>query len=173
MNEQMVELSHKAEELLGVLERDIEHIERTSLHLNELRGFVIKRDEQGLGRLLEEIRTEAQEYSANERRRCLIREEMAGLLGFKPEKLTLSVLKTRVAGPAKAAIAESQQKLKALVEHLRREYVSTVALLSDCARINSLLLKIVFERGRTGLVCYDSAGLTTRQDNAAFMSMRL
>lgn len=173
MNEQMVELSHKAEELLGVLERDIEHVERTSLHLDELRGFVIKRDEQGLGRLLEEIRIEAQEYSVNERRRCLIREEMAGLLGFKPEELTLSVLKTRVAGPAKAAIAESQQKLKALVERLRREYVSTVALLSDCARINSLLSKIVFERGRTGLVCYDSTGLTARQGDAAFMSMRL
>jgi hypothetical protein len=173
MNEQMVELSRRAEDLLGVLERDMEHVERTALHLNELRGFVIKRDEQSLGRLLEDIRTEAQEYSANEQRRCLIRGEMAGLLGFKPEKLTLSVLKTHITGPAKTAIAESQQKLKALVERLRREYVSTVALLSDCARINSLLLKIVFERSRTGLVCYDSAGLTRRQGDAAFMNMRL
>jgi hypothetical protein len=173
MNEQMVELSHKAEDLLGVLERDIEHIERTALHLNELRGFVIKRDERSLSRLLEEIQTEAQEYSANEQRRCLIREEMAGLLGFKPEELTLSVLKAHIAGPAKTAIAESRQKLKTLVERLRREYVSTVALLSDCARINSLLLKIIFERSRAGLVCYDSTGLTARRDDAAFMSMRL
>ena len=173
MNEQTVELSHKAEDLLGVLERDIEHIEWTALHLNELRSFVIKRDEQRLGRLLEDIRIEAQEYSANEQRRCLIRQEMAGLLGFKPEELTLSVLRTRIAGPAKAAITESQQKLKALVERLQREYVSTVALLSDCARINLLLLKTVFERSRTGLVCYDSGGLTERRGDAAFMSMRL
>jgi hypothetical protein len=173
MNEQTVELSHKAEDLLGVLERDIEHIERTTVHLNELRSLLIKRDEQCLGRLLEDIRIEAQEYSANEQRRCLIRQELAGLLGLKPKEMTLSVLKMRITGPAKAAITESQQKLKALVERLQRECVSTVALLSECARINSLLLKTVFERSRTGLVCYDSDGLTERQGDAAFMSMRL
>jgi len=173
MSEQMIALSHKAEELLGILEGDIEHVERASLRLNELRSFVIKRDEKELGRLLDTIRTEAQEYSDNEQRRCLIREDMAGLLGCRPAELTLSVLKTRVPEPLKTAVAESQKKLRALVERLQKEYVSTVALLSDCARINSLLLKIVFGRSRTGLLCYDSAGQTTRGADAAFMSMRL
>jgi len=173
MNGQTVDLSRKVEDLLGVLMRDIEHLERTLVCLNELRCFVIKRDEKGLARLLDDIRVESRGYQANEQRRNLIREELAVLLGCKTGELTLSVLTRRLGGAAKAAIAESQQRLKMLVGRLQKEYVSTVSLLSDCARINSALLKIMFNRGRSGLVCYDSAGLTERESGAAFMNMRL
>jgi hypothetical protein len=173
MNGQTVDLSRKTEDLLGVLQRDIEHLERTLVCLNELRCFVIKRDEKGLTRLLEDIRVESRDYQANEQRRNLIREELSTLLGCKTGELTLSVLTRRLGGAAKAALAESQQRLKMLVGRLQKEYVSTVSLLSDCARINSALLKIMFNRGRSGLVCYDSAGVTERESGAAFMNMRL
>jgi uncharacterized coiled-coil protein SlyX len=173
MNQQPVELSQKINDLLGVLERDVEHVGRTAMQLDELRGFVIKRDEQGLNRLLEEIRAEEQDYSANEQNRKVLREQLAGLLGCKTQELTLSVLETRVSEPQKTTIAESRKRLRALVENLQREYVSTVALLSDCSRINSLLLKIIFEQGRNGLVCYDSDGTPVRKSDAAFMSMRI
>jgi hypothetical protein len=173
MNGQTVDLSRKTEDLLDVLRRDIEHLERTLVCLNELRCFVIKRDEKGLARLLDDIRVESRGYQANEQRRNLIREELSVLLGCKTGELTLSVLTRRLGGAAKAAIAESQQRLKMLVGRLQKEYVSTVSLLSDCARINSALLKIMFNRGRSGLVCYDSAGLTERESGAAFMNMRL
>jgi uncharacterized protein YejL (UPF0352 family) len=173
MNEQTATLSQKIEDLLGVLQRDIEHIERTALWLNDLRGFVIKRDEKGMGRLLADIQADGQEYSINEQCRCQIREELAGLLCCKPKELTLSVLGRSVAEPAKTAIAESQRKLRAMAERLQKEYVSTVSLLSDCSRINSHLLRAIFERSRSGVVCYDSAGQTSRRTEAAFMSARL
>ena len=173
MKGQTTVLSRNVEDMLDVLERDIVHIEQTLSYLNEIRGLVIKRDEQRLGRLLEEIRTEVQEYSANEHRRRMAREQLAGLFGCKPGELTLSVLRTRIDEPAKTAIAERQDRLRALTQLLQREYISTAALLSDCARINSRLLKIVFERSRAGAVCYDSQGAAARESDAAFMSMRL
>jgi flagellar biosynthesis/type III secretory pathway chaperone len=173
MNGQTTVLSRNVKDMLDVLERDTQHIERTLSFLNELRGLVIKRDEQNLGRLLEEIRTETQEYSANEHRRRMAREQLAGLFGCKTGELTLSVLRTRIDEPEKSAIAESQKKLRALTERLQREYISTAALLSDCARINSRLLKIVFEQSRAGPVCYNSQGTTARGADAAFMNMRL
>jgi hypothetical protein len=173
MNGQTIDLSRKTEDLLEVLQRDIEHLERTLVCLNELRCFVIKRDEKGLARLLDDIHAESRDYQANEQRRNLIREELSVLLGCKTGELTLSVLTRRLGGAAKAALAESQQRLKMLVGRLQKEYVSTVSLLSDCARINSALLKIMFNRGRSGLVCYDSAGMTERESGAAFMNMRL
>ncbi len=173
MSVQTTELTQKTQDLICVLERDIEHIERTASHLNKLRGLVIKRDEQGLSQLFEGIKKEVQEYSANERHRLLIREQLAGLLGCRTNELTLSVLVKRIGEPAKTAVAMSREKLKALVGHLQREYASTVALLTDCARINSMLLKIIFERSRRGPVCYDSTGVTSRESDAAFMSMRL
>jgi hypothetical protein len=126
MNEQTIALSNKARELLDVLERDIEHVERTVSWLNELRGFVIKRDEENLSRLLEEIRNEAKEYSANEQRRCLMREELAGLLNCTQKELTLSVLSRSMAEPEKTAIIESQERLRTLLVRLRRPYCRIV-----------------------------------------------
>jgi hypothetical protein len=173
MNEQTMEITSCVEELVSILKRDISHIEFASAKLNELRGFVIKRDEKALSVLLEEIREEGKNYKVNEQRRCLLREELAKLLGCKAKELTLSFLRNRIAGAARTAIAENQDRLKALVNHLQVEYASTTALLSECARINSSLLKIIFDRKRTGLVCYDSTGLAKRESDAAFMNMHL
>jgi hypothetical protein len=173
MNEQTMEITVSVEELVNVLKRDISHIEFASAKLNELRGFVIKRDEKSLSGLLEEIRTEAKDYQANEQRRGLIRKELAEMFGCKTNELTLSFLKNRVIGAARTAIVENQERLKTLIRHLQTEYVSTASLLSECARINSALLRIIFDRKRTGLVCYDSTGLATRESDAAFMNMHL
>jgi hypothetical protein len=173
MNEQTMEITGSVEDLINVLKRDISHIEYASSKLNELRGFVIKRDEKELSRLLEDVRTEAKDYQANEQHRDLIRKQLAEVFGCAQKDLTLSFLKNRVTGAAKAAITENQEQLKTLVRNLQVEYASTAALLADCARINSALLRIVFDRSRTGLVRYDSAGLATRESDAAFMSMHL
>ena len=186
MNDQGIILAGKAEELLGVLEKEAGHIEWTVSKLDELRGFLIKRDEKGLKGLLEDIKTQQQVYSGVERRREDLREEISGLLGYSPQMLTLSVLMGHIGEPArldspdasrarraKNAIAGAQRKLKSLVGDLQKAYAGTVTLMSECSRINSILLKIVFERGRSGLVCYDSAGQTPRQQDAAFMSTRI
>ena len=173
MNEQTVDIAGRIEELLNVLARDMMHIEYAISKLNDLRGFVIKRDEKGLAQLLGEIREETKDYQANEERRGVIQKELAGLFGCQPRELTLSVLKKRVSGAAGAAIGESQEKLKKMVGRLRVEYISTAALLSECSRINSALLRIVFNRSRMGPACYGSNGLTTRESGAAFMNMHL
>jgi len=173
MNGQMVEISHMIRDLLDILERDAEHIGRTVSYLNDLRGLVIKRDEKGLGLLLDAIRTESQEYAGNEQKRNLMCKEMAEVLGCTTQELTLTFLKKAASGPVLTSIAQVQQKLKTMAKRLQNEYSATVTLLSDCARINSALLRTVFERNLPGLVCYDSAGLTKRQGDAAFMNMRL
>jgi hypothetical protein len=173
MIEQSINLSDKAEELLAILQRDIEHIEWTIVKLNELRGFVIKRNEKGLTALLEEIQTEAQTYSVNEQNRCKIREQIAIEAGCRPESLTLTILEDSIEEPLKSALTQIQKKIKTAAFELNKEYILTVALLKDCSRINSLLLKTIFEGGRGNLVCYNSAGTTSRQQDASFMSMRL
>ncbi|MGA2092908.1 MAG: hypothetical protein ABSH16_05815 [Sedimentisphaerales bacterium] len=174
MTEQMTELTQKTEDLLGILELDIERIERTIQNLNNLRGLVVKRDEKELGRLLEAIQSESQVYSHNERQRDQLRKEMAKLIGCPQESMNLSVLKEHLSEPGLIEqVGDRQLKLRNLVMLLKKEYVSTVALLSDCARINSALLKCIFGRGQGKLVCYNSAGEIARQNDAAFMSMRM
>jgi len=173
MSGQTADVAGRIEELLNVLERDMKHIEYAVSKLNDLRGFVIKRDEKGLAQLLGEICGETKDYQANEERRGVIRKELAGLFGCQPRELTLSVLKKHVSGAAAAAIAERREKLKKMVGRLRVEYISTAALLSECSRINSALLRIIFNRSRMGPACYGSNGLTTRESGAAFVNMHL
>ena len=174
MTGQIYDLTQKTEDLVGILELDIECIERTIQNLNNLRGLVIKRDEKELGRLLETIQSESQVYSHNERQRNLLRKEMAEIIGCPEESMNLSVLKKHLSQPELIEqVVERQLKLRNLVMRMKKEYVSTVALLSDCARINSALLKCIFGRGRDNLVCYNSAGEISKQNDAAFMSMRM
>ena len=174
MIDQSINLANKTEELLGILRRDAEHLEWVTSKLNELRGFVIKRDEKGLAELLDEIQAEAQDYSINEQNRSRVCEEIAADLGGETKKLTLSVLVNSINEPMKTILAGTQAKLKISAQRLSREYILTATLLKDCARINRLLLKAIFEGGRNNLVCYDSAGTTSNQQHdASFMSMRL
>jgi hypothetical protein len=173
MNEQTMQISDGVEYLINILKRDISHIEFASEKLNELRGFLIKRDEKGLNLLLEGIRAEAKDYQPNEQRRGLIRKQLAEVFGCTPKELTLSYLTSHLTGAAKTALAENQDKLKKLVKNLQVEYASTAALLSECARINSALLRIVFDRNRKSVGCYNSSGMQARESDVAFMNMHL
>jgi hypothetical protein len=99
---------------------------------------------------------------------------MAEIIGCPQESMNLSGLKQHLSQPELIEqLSDRQLKLRNLVTRLKKEYVTTVALLSDCARINSALLKCIFGRGRENLVCYNSDGEISRQNDAAFMSMRM
>jgi hypothetical protein len=171
---QTTELTQKTEKLLGILELDIRHLELTIQNLNNLRSLVIKRDEKGLGLLLEAIQSQVQTYANNEQQRNRLRKEIAAIIGIQQETMNLSVLKKHLSEPQLAMqVSNAQQKLTILTMGLKREYASTVMLLSDCARINAALLKCIFRRDRNNPACYNSAGEISRQTDAAFMSMRL
>ena len=103
-----------------------------------------------------------------------LRKELAETIGVRQETMNLSVLKKYLSETALAMqVGAAQQKLTILTMRLKREYASTVMLLSECARINAALLKCIFGRDRNNPVCYNSTGEISRQTDAAFMSMRL
>jgi hypothetical protein len=69
-------------------------------------------------------------------------------------------------------VAERRKKLQTLVEKLKKEYLSTTMLLSECARFNSVLLKSVLELGQAEMITYSSGGFAERQTDSAFMNLR-
>jgi len=88
------------------------------------------------------------------------------------KRLTLSSLAAILPEEKKAQITNIKTKLRSLVEQLKREHLSTSLLLSDCARFNNLLLKAIFDLGKTGTV-YNPKALAKRQTDTAFVSLRL
>jgi hypothetical protein len=167
------EIEDKVDELLTCLDKDIQHIQESLSLLNRLRSLVIKRDDVALNKLLEIIQAESNSYRRHESNRQSIRNELANALGCNTEQMTLSMLEVRLPKEKKAQVIQKKAKLMSLITELKKEYLSTALLLSECARFNNLLLKSIFDLGNTGAVYYNSNGAIKRQTDIAFVNMQL
>ena len=172
MKKGTIEIENKVDQLLVVLDRDIRHMQESLSRLDELRGLVVKRDDASLGKLLESIQSESNSYKNNELKRQLLREELAIALDCSLGQMTLSRLEAELSEGKKTEVAERKTKLQTLAKKLKKEHLSTVMLLSDCARFSSLLLKSIFELGGTGVMTYSPRGFAERQTNTAFVNLQ-
>jgi len=167
-----VEIKGKVDELLGVLDGDIHHIQNSLLRLNELRALVVKRDDVELAKLLESIQAESDSYKSHELKRDLIRRELADALGCSLEQMTLSRLEDVLPDDRKARVAAKKAELKELTNELKKEHLSTAMLLSDCARFNRQLLQSIFDLGNMGMLYYNSRGTTKRGVTETFVNLQ-
>ena len=167
------EIDDKVDKLLTCLDKDSQHIQESLSQLNKLRSYVIKRDDSGLSKLLKTIQAETSSYRNHESKRQTIRKELANALGCNTEQMTLSALEARLPKGKKDQIIKKKAKLMSLINELKKEHLSTILLLSECARFNNLLLKSIFDLGRTGAVYYNSNGATKQQTDMAFVNLHL
>lgn len=165
-------IENNVDELLAVLDEDIRHIHDSLLQLNELRSAVIKRDDAALNRLLGTARAKAGSYAANESKRQILRKDLANALGCNVEQMTLTRLESRLPIEKKAQIANKKAELRRLTDELKKEHLSTSILLSECARFNSLLLRSIFDLGKTRTVTYRANGAANRQMDGTFVNLR-
>lgn len=164
-------LADRVDELLAVLDKDIQHIQQTLSQLDELRSLVIKRNDVSLAKLLDELKAESDSYKINELKRRSIRKELADALDCTPEQMTLSRLEEILPEEKKDQVTKKRAKLKASIKELKKNHLSTTLLLSDCARVNSLLLKGILGLGGTGTVYYNSNGSTKQQTDTALVNL--
>jgi hypothetical protein len=172
MKKAMIEIEDNVDQLLAVLDKDIRNIEDNLSTLNEMKGLVIKRDENSLRTLLERIQSESNTYKENELNRRRLREKLASALDCSFAQMTLSRLETVLSGEKKTEITQRKTKLQTLAGKFRKEHSGTAMFLSDCARFNSALLRGVLEIGQTGTVTYSSRGFAERQTSSAFMNLQ-
>jgi len=173
MKAAVASIEDKVEKLLACLDRDVQHMQESLLQLNEMRRLVIKRDEAALGKLLESIHAEAGCYRNHELNRKSIRKELAENLGCSFEQMTLSALQVSLPEAKKEQVTQMKAKLRSLSAELKTEYLSTALLLSECARFNNLLLKGIFDFGKTESIHYNSNGETKRQIDMAFVNLQI
>lgn len=173
MKAEVTSIEDKVDRLLVCLDKDVQHLEESLLQLNEMRRLVIKRDEIALSKLLESIRAQADHYRQHESKRESIRKELAESFGCGFEKMTLSALETILPETKTDQVTQMKAKLRSLSIELKKEYLSTALLLSECARFNNLLLKGIFNLGRAESVHYNSNGATRRQIDTAFVNLQI
>ncbi|MHC4244418.1 MAG: hypothetical protein ACYSU4_18585, partial [Planctomycetota bacterium] len=139
MKSTATEIENKVDKLLTYLDKDSQHIQESLSQLNKLRSYVIKRDDSGLGNLLKIIQAETSSYRNHESKRQTIRKELANALGCNTEQITLSTLEACLPKGKKDQITKTKAKLMSLIKELKKEHLSTILLLSECARFNNLL----------------------------------
>jgi hypothetical protein len=168
------EKEKKVEELLGVLDKDIEYLELSLSSLNELRSMVIKRDDALLGRLLEIIQQRSGCYRGHELSRESLRKELAVIFCCSSEEMTLSRLEIEeeLAVELREQITAKKERLSFLAGQLKNEHKATFYLLSECTRINKMLLHGMLDFGGPGTVSYNSNGTASKQADTSFINMR-
>jgi hypothetical protein len=166
-------IEDKIDRLLVCLDRDARHIQESLQQLNEMRRLVIKRDEAALGKLLENIQGASDCYRDHELNRKSIRKDLADRLGCNVEQITLSALESCLPEAKKDQVTQMKAKLRSLSAELKKEYLSTALLLSECARFNNQLLKGIFDLGKTESIHYKSNGETRRHIDTAFVNLQI
>jgi len=172
MKTKVIETEEKIDELLSVLDRDVEHLETSLSQLDRMRELVVRRDDAGLGALLEMVRGQAENFAQNESRRQLLRAELAQILNEPAEQITLTRLECMLAGHKRTQLAEKKQRLRSLTARVKKEHFSTRLLLADCARFNRMLLKKIFDICSESTVTYSSGGSVNKEDAATFVNVK-
>jgi len=166
-------IEDKVDLLLICLDKDVLLMQESLLKLNEMRRFLIKRDEAALGKLLESIRADADSYREHELNRKSILKELADRLGCNIEQVTLSALQAIFPEEKKDRLTRIKENLRSLAAELKKEYLSTTLLLSECARFNNMLLKGIFDLGKSDSAHYNSNGVIRHQIETAFVNLQI
>jgi hypothetical protein len=172
MNMIPIEIKIKVDQLLIVLDGQTQHIRTNLERLNELRALVVKRDETSLKKLLNVIQSESGGFRDSELKREQLRAELASIFGCDLKQMTLTRLADELSGEKRDKVIETRTALQALGQKLKNEYLSTMMLLSECARFNRTLLNNILNLGQTGNVTYNSNGSTDRRGRTAFVNLQ-
>ncbi|MFC1652341.1 flagellar export chaperone FlgN [Planctomycetota bacterium] len=137
--------------LLQALDKDIAHIQTSIATLDQMRAFLIKRDEAGLTALLAEVRHLNFNYFDHDTYRQQLRQTLAQELGCAAEAVTLSQLEGTLPVSWRQPLREKKNLMQTMVHQLQRQWQITGALLNDCARLNRALFQAIFQppAGRT------------------------
>ncbi|MHC4757120.1 MAG: hypothetical protein ACYTE8_00525 [Planctomycetota bacterium] len=163
----------KVAQMLFCLEKDIQHIQQILEHLDEIRALVLKRDENALKELLEELHFKTNEYSDQESQRNSFRKELAEAFNCDPQHITLSKLEEFLPEQLQAKVQEKKSELKILTDKLKKEHLNTVLLLAECARFNRLVFNKIFGCGKTSASTYNSSGNANKQGGKNFMNFKV
>lgn len=167
-----LEIENCVDRLFAVLDKDIEHIEENLSRLNELRSLVVRQDQDSLGRLLDRIQTEAKSQQHNDLKRYSIRKQLAFFLSCSAEEVTLTRVEATLSPSQKGGLVARKNELKKLTGTLKKEFLATQVLLSDCQRFNRTLLKSIFESGQSQNITYKATGKSERQTDTVFMNLK-
>jgi hypothetical protein len=158
-------------ELLSVLDDEILNAQLCLERLNELRSAVIRRKEDELSGLLEMVKFQGDDYGLVSQRRQSIFLTMSKVLGCSADEINLTFITEKISSGSTEKIHNRQNMLRQLTERLSNEYYSTVILLNEFSRLNTMLIKSIFKSDEQPAV-YNYKGKSRLDQSGGMISCR-
>jgi flagellar biosynthesis/type III secretory pathway chaperone len=152
-----VDISSAAEPLRRLLDEEIALLDLRRSQLSSLCGAIVDRDEDAVGRLLEQIERAQQLQAATDGQLQALRAVLADRLARPPEQLRLSTLIELVPVEHRDELTRRRERVIELAEQLQMAHVRAVVLVTECARVNRLLLAALLGGGDS-VTTYNAVG---------------
>ncbi len=165
-------IHQKVNQLLAVLDEDIEHLTTARERLRQMREAVIKRDEAALRNILEQANTANQAYQQVPRKRARARAALARQLDCPPENLNLTALAGYLDAETRQQVLDKQKQISELMAQIGPEHTTTLLLLRECARFNTILIRSIFGSGKES-VTYSSSGQSRWEAQKGFVNYKM
>lgn len=118
---------------------------------------ILERDDDAVERTLEQVERAQQLQAETDAKLNALRLRLADALHLDREEVRLSALIGLLDEPLRAPLAERRQRLIDLAEQLQLQHLRTVMLVTECARINRMLLEGLFPDSE-GVATYGMRG---------------
>jgi len=143
--------------LEALMDEEIALLDLRRSQLSCLCGAIVDRDEDAVEGLLEQIERAQQLQAATDGKLQALRKVAARRLCRPEGQVKLSGLIAALDEPLRPPLAERRQRIIDLAGRLQQEHMRTVILLTECARLNRMLLEGLFPQGE-GVTTYDADG---------------
>ena len=165
-------MDRQIDELLGILDEEIELLDRKRSQLADLSAALVERDNDTTERLLEEIEQAQSAQESLDARLGGVRERLAETLGCAPHEVRLSRLAGELPLRHARAVADRRARIVDRAGALRTQHLKTALLLSECSRINGMLLQSMLPAAET-VTTYGAGGTETWRGEAGLMDTEL
>lgn len=153
-------LEHRKNELLEnlveVLDMRMLELEKILKRLDTLRASVIRRDQQTLMEILQQVRDESAQHQQNDQLLHRLAERLGQAFGIEPP-VCISKLIPQTPFDWQLALKKKQQQLKQLAEKVQSAYTTTDLFLRQCILLNRQLLEAIGGQ-ESSQVAYDAQG---------------
>jgi flagellar biosynthesis/type III secretory pathway chaperone len=164
-------LTDLLEQLAKVLDEEQSLLERRLLELQSLSESIVKRDEEWMAQLMEQIEQTQRRQEQVDAQLRLLRARLGVLLGCGPE-VRMSDLAIHVEGPQWAAIQSRRERIIDTMRDVRRQHLQTSMLLLEASRINRMLMDSMLPSSPS-VMTYGQGGSETWRGEGGLMDAEL
>ncbi len=143
--------------LTECLDRQIELLGARSDELDALTKAVCANDNDRMEKVLEAMEQSRQRQDQADREFKGARDKLAEHLGWQVDQTRLHRLLEMIREPQRQALAKRRQQVVVLADALRQKHRQTSMLLSECSRINSMLIDCILGK-QERVTVYGAAG---------------